>query len=476
MTDLRRRDFLGLCVRGAAAASLGLPAVARAQESAPTPLGTLKPRPSLDIRASHLSVGLEVLDRRMYDPVRILDPVGESGAKWARVQTGWNRCETVKGQYDFSWLDPLIDGLLKRGVQPWFNLGYGNQLYMTDAPQVSAVGWFPHTEEQRAAWLSFVEAIARHYSGRVRHWELWNEPNIEGFWKPDKPSAAAYMELVRLTAPQVRVHNEDCVLIGGAFAGMPTPYFKECLDLGLATLVDKISYHPYRPVPEQGNYAKVVADWRALLAEAPGVALWQGENGCPSVPGGSGALADLQWNEERQAKWVLRRLLLDLSLEIELTSYYHTVDLTGYSTTGKPGTTNYKGLLRATDYSPKPSYRCYQFVATLFDADTKRTQANVKLAPAVGELPEVQTAAFEREGKGLFVFWRPTSPLDDTPEMRLTVTLPPEAVRDPVWADLMSGRIYAAPNARQAADGLTIPGIPLRDYPVLVTDRAITGP
>ena len=55
-------------------------AVARAR-SAPA---RLRPRHARDIAASRLGVGFEVLDRKLFDPTRCYDALGELGVKWAR--------------------------------------------------------------------------------------------------------------------------------------------------------------------------------------------------------------------------------------------------------------------------------------------------------------------------------------------------------------------------------------------------------
>ncbi len=209
--------------------------------SVPFPLlGKLAPRSGKQIAASPLSVGFETLDRKMFDPERAYPHLTQLGVKWARVQTGWCRCEPEKGRYEFGWLDAVVDRLLEIGIQPWFNLGYGNRLYTPEAKDVSAVGWAPiFTEEARIGWTRFVQALAKHFAQRVRHWEIWNEPNISTFWKPRKPHPKDYVDLVKLTAPVIRQEVSQAVLIGGAFAGMPLPYLQECLQAGLADHVDR---------------------------------------------------------------------------------------------------------------------------------------------------------------------------------------------------------------------------------------------
>ena len=115
-------------------------------------VGRLKPLPSKAIQASPLGIGFETLDRRQFDPTRTYAHLGKLGVKWARAQTGWCRCETEKGKYDFRWLDEIADGLLAQGVEPWFSLSYGNRLYTPEASDVSAVGFCPmFTPEARRA-------------------------------------------------------------------------------------------------------------------------------------------------------------------------------------------------------------------------------------------------------------------------------------------------------------------------------------
>jgi len=419
-----------------------------------TPLGRLKPRPSVAIAASPLSVGYETLDRQHFDPTKTYLHAAQLGVKWARCQTGWARCEKTKDRYDFGWLDEVVDGLLKIGIQPWFNLGYGNPLYTPKADE-TAVGWVPVFDDTAMeAWKRFTARIAAHFRGRVRHYEIWNEPNITNFWKPGKPDAVSYVKLVEQTAPIIRQHVSDAVIIGGAFAGIPMDYIRKCLEAGLARHMDKMSYHPYRPTPESG-YDKEVRAMRELLAQHGGatVALWQGENGCPSQKGGAGALRDMDWNETRQAKWLTRRILSDLRLEIELTSYFLIVDLVGYR-----GSTNWKGLLRGTDYTPKPAYFAYQNLCALFDAETRRADLPVQI-----EDEKVVTAGFQRHGEPLYAYWMPEALTKDAPPRTVRLALAHKP-KSPALFDPLTGQIYKI----KSFDAL-----PLTDYVLIIADERV---
>lgn len=433
--------------------------------------GRIRPIPSREIQASSLSVGFETLDREHFDPTRTYAPLAQLGVKWARCQTGWCRCEKQKGQYTFEWLDAVVDALLKIGVQPWFNLGYGNALY-TPRADATAVGWAPvFDEEARQAWINFTRAIAGHFADRVKHWEIWNEPNISGFWKPNKPNAADYVQLVKATAPEIRKLVPGAVIIGGAFAGIPRSYIRECFEHGMGDQIDRLSYHPYRAQPEDGYESDVRAMQEIIAAHQPKIRLWQGENGAPSKGGkdSAGALSKLNWSETRQAKWLLRRILSDLRLDIELTSYFHLVDLVGYR-----GITNYKGLLRGSDYSPKPAFAAYQHLCALFDAHTRHEPALA--LELVGETKtRMIDAAFVRQGCALYAYWMPTSLFESWPARQITLRLPHGSdarLEKPVLIDPLSGHGYRIQTTDRTDREITLQA-PLLEYPLLITDQSL---
>ncbi len=493
MRYLTRRNFTRQCFAAigglSTAALLGQSRCILGNEPQRQLLGKLVTRPATAIAASPLGVGFETLDRRMFDPDRTYEHLVRLGVKWARVQTGWARTETVRGKYDFAWLDAIIDDLRKTGVEPWFNVTYGNRLYTPDAADESAVGWAPiHRDEAREGWRRFVRALAEHFRGRVRHWEIWNEPTEGWFWKPGKPSPAGYVDLVKLTAPEIRAAIPDSVLIGGALSGMPTEYLRGCLEAGIATHVDKISYHPYQLIPEK-DYQKRVSAWREMIARYnPSLALWQGECGCPSEEGGVGALSKHRWNEMRQARWLLRRTLNDLRLGLEQISYFHLVDQLKYSWASGPEKDlaakeqkNLKasfGLLRGEDYTPKPSYYAYQVLCNLFDADTLRADLTMQfnVEPSGNkpvEAEKICSGCFVRRGYPLQAYWWPSDVQEDFAAQSIGLVLPGKdaPLSRPVLIDPLRNEVFRLAGS-QTAGVWAFPSVPLTDYPMIITDLA----
>lgn len=477
MKNIPRRRFLGLTAFGLTYAAFGQETENAAAASVFDParfeqIGKITPRASITIEKSPLSVGFEVLDRKCFEPERAYPHLAQLGVKWARCQTGWCRCETERGQYDFHWLDEVVDSLLKIGIQPWFNLGYGNRLYTPDAPDEAAVGWVPvYDDAAMQAWLRFTQALAEHFAPRVKHWEIWNEPNIANFWKPNKPNAGDYVKLVAQTAPVIRKAVPGAVIIGVACSGIKMEYIDACLAAGLTDHVDVISYHPYRPKPEEGYEQEIARLRGSIAAHRKGVEIWQGENGCPSKggPESTGALSKLNWTETAQAKWLLRRILLDLRLEIPLTSYFHTVDLVNYQEK-----TNFKGLLRGHEYTPKPAYYAYQNLCALFDAKTRRAAFEAERLD--GEKAELLECGFVREGRALCAYWFPADLLEPWKPQTLSmrITFPENAfIAEPIVIDPFSGQAYAPREKSVKKTGVEFPDLPLLDYPLIVADRSV---
>jgi len=411
-------------------------------------LGHLATKPSLEIPASGFSIGCETLDRGMWDFDAGLPQIADLGAKWARVQTGWAKCETTRGCYDFAWLDHIVDALLAVGIQPWFNVGYGNRLYTPGAPHPTAVGWTPvHEPAARAGWSAFTTALARHYHGRVRWYEVWNEPDIRPFWTPHEPSPANYADLIALTATKV---------VGGAMAGALSEHglqwVEGLFESGIGAHVDAFSYHLYVPTPEP-VYEVWQPRLRALVERyRPGLPLWQGESGAPSKAVAGQALADCEFDEQRQAIWNTRRALLDLTHGTALSAFFHAADFQFYiikdQIVPQP---YYFGLLGGVKHRRKPAFLAAQTLCTLL-AGQPRPQA----APVDGENTRAWWFATADYGR-LLAYWRAQDVMRPAPP---GTTRLPGGFRAPVLVDPLTQAVYALPEPA-----------PLVDWPLLVAER-----
>lgn len=162
---------------------------------------------------------------------------------------GTVRVRDGKIEYDWTKIDQLYDAMLARGVKPFVELGFTPEA-MATSPQ-TIFYWKGNTSHPRPeAWTALVDAFVRHLRERygaaeVRTWyfEVWNEPNLDGFWeKADKP---AYMALYESTARTIKAIDPQLRVGGPATAGAAwVPEFLErAATRGIP--VDFVATHTY---------------------------------------------------------------------------------------------------------------------------------------------------------------------------------------------------------------------------------------
>ncbi len=459
--------------------------------------GSLKPRKSSEIKASPLSIGFECLDRELFKPEKCYDLMAEAGVKWARCQTGWVRCEKTKGVYDFAWLDEVVNELLSRSIQPWFNLGFGNPLYMPGVPP-AAVGCVPteYGPECLEAWKNFVTALVKHFKGRVNHYEIWNEPDIDCFWRPSQASGKNYADLVAKTAPVIRAADAEALTMGcssgGDFKkGAYVLYFiQEALQNGIGDHLDIWSLHPYQPYPEWNFESNYRAIQHLFKQYAPHVQIWQGECGYPSQTYGHHD----QWmelyntNETNQAKFLIRRFFLDGQFNSGLISYFHIADLMEKPYRQADGTVRppvMLGLLHGLKYTKKKSFQAFQSMAAIFDSDTTAEDLmfnaridgySLRHNGVIQEMA-IKTYKFVRKGFPLYAYYYPEDLQREWPPVN-SVTLyalndAPKKLTHPVMLDPLTGNIYDITDWEVNTLGVTFRGLPLTDYPLVITEASV---
>lgn len=468
-----------LVLLGCAAAGMVLagPAIDTSPDRAKTPLdprlkqiGTIKPRSANEIAGSNWTLGCETLDRDFADYQQYKEYLVPLGIKTIRLQGGWAKTEKTMGNYDFAWLDTIIDDARGRGLNILLETDYGNPIY-EGGGGADLAGGFPTSETALAAWDRWVEAMATLYTGKVRDWAMWNEPDINKRHKPEDIAAfnARTAEIIKRIIPDARI-------AGLSLASSSPQLLDDCLKAlaarGQVDLFHWFIYHGYEFNPD--NSYKNVEALKATLARYSTKAMMrQGENGCPSERATKFALSHHPWTEFSQAKWDLRRMLGDLGHDVESAVF----TICDFNHTGRE--MNRKGLLRASADKKvekiKLAYYAVQHCVAVFDDTLERVKQ-----PAVAVLHDKSTASFayrnKTTGRGLVALWENLGTPDDAFVTRpAQVVVKDLAIQEPVWVDLISGRIYDIPADRfRAADGFTIfKDIPLYDAPVLIAEKAL---
>ncbi|WP_420478065.1 GH39 family glycosyl hydrolase [Brevundimonas sp. FT23028] len=125
--------------------------------------------------------------------------------------------------YDFSKVDALYDRFLSMGIKPFVELGFTpHDMRTSDQTIFYWKGNTSHPQPEK--WDALVDAFVRHLIARygveeVRTWffEVWNEPNLDGFW--ERADQAAYFDLYVRTARVIKAIDPALPVGGPSTAG-----------------------------------------------------------------------------------------------------------------------------------------------------------------------------------------------------------------------------------------------------------------
>ncbi len=110
-----------------------------------------------------------------------------------------------------------------------------------------------------ADYTAFVAAVAHRYRDRIRHYQIWNEPNIYPEWGIQPVSPEDYARLLRDAATAIRAVNPEAVIVLAALAATTTfdgdtrpggnlndlVYLQRLYDAGAAPYFDVVAMQGY---------------------------------------------------------------------------------------------------------------------------------------------------------------------------------------------------------------------------------------
>ncbi|MFG6489870.1 beta-xylosidase [Roseateles sp. BYS78W] len=151
--------------------------------------------------------------------------------------------------FDFTGIDKLYDAMLARRIKPFVELSFTPLALKTSDNKIFY--WEGNTSHpEPTGWAALIDAFTRHLLQRygaaeVRSWyfEVWNEPNLDGFW--EKADQKAYFDLYTRTARAIKAIDPQLRVGGPSTAG--AAWVPEFLAHAKATdtPVDFITTHTY---------------------------------------------------------------------------------------------------------------------------------------------------------------------------------------------------------------------------------------
>lgn len=288
----------------------------------PRPPATAIPRGFFGMHLNDLdtpwpAVGGAIGTVRVWDAGPNRDGSGR-GAQWAEVNP-------APGIYDWSGVDARVAAAEARGAAVIYTLGGRTPRWASARPDEtdgSPGGGSPYGPGQAAEprsdalWRSWVRTVATRYRGRIKFWEIWNEPDLPLFYTGNPDRLVELARSARAVLKQVDPGNQ--VLTPG-FSNVGGPglldYF---LAAGGGATADIVASHFYVDRPED-NGGWRMANLQGVLARYGAAAkpLWNTEQGWIDLDGSAPPIA-----EEVGAAYVARSYILAWAHGLGHFAYY----------------------------------------------------------------------------------------------------------------------------------------------------------
>lgn len=161
--------------------------------------------------------------------------------------TTWAQLEPQKGEWDWRMLDRTVDLADSHGVEVLYTMGRSPR-WASARPNDR--GRNPNAEPGGMAeprdledWRNYVRKVATRYKGRIKAYEIWNEPNLENFYSG---TPEAMVNLAREAYTVLKQVDPSITVVSPSAVG-PTglPWLKEYLERGGGKYADVIGYHFY---------------------------------------------------------------------------------------------------------------------------------------------------------------------------------------------------------------------------------------
>ncbi len=180
----------------------------------PTVTPTINPIPAVKpIRMNSPEYGAQAfLWWRPETADRDLGMMREAGLTWVKQQFAWRDIEGAK-KGAFNWENA------DRAVQLANKFGIDILARVDNAPDWAAPGCFNPAKKQMGPaknmqdWLDFLHTFVTRYKGKIRAYEIWNEPNLAREWCGRPPNRAEYVAVLKASYAKIKSIDPNAIVV-----------------------------------------------------------------------------------------------------------------------------------------------------------------------------------------------------------------------------------------------------------------------
>lgn len=230
-----------------------------------------------------------------------------TGARWVRLHdasraTLWSTTEVQRGTR--VWNDAGVTAARAAGLRILGLLG-GAPRWATRTPQAEH-GYFslwnlPDADGAVEQWSAYVGAAVDHYKPWITHWEIWNEPWVNGATDGFLPNGTPefYGDLLRRATVAVKTADLQATVVGVCTSTGDPRWLERVLAVAGPDQFDAMSFHYYGSrlqggVPSPLGRITAMLN-RAQSAHGPAKPLWDSEGGLDSASWYRRSVAELHF-------------------------------------------------------------------------------------------------------------------------------------------------------------------------------------
>lgn len=226
----------------------------------------------------------------------------------------WAQINPAPGVYNWAKFDVMVDEALRHHADVIFNLAFTPRwaASVKDAEPFYSRGASSPPADIKS-WEDFIGAAVKHAAGRVKYWEIWNEPEDPKYYSGDIASMVRMQqrafEIIKAIDPSLMVLTPSC---NGSTEGLR--WLSAFLAAGGGRYADIMSFHGYWNDPHAEPIVGIVRRFKDLftangLGEKP---LWDTEAGWPST----------MMDEDLQAGFIARSYLMRWEFGVDRFYWY----------------------------------------------------------------------------------------------------------------------------------------------------------
>lgn len=180
------------------------------------------------------------------------------GAKWFRIHSiSWHAVEPKKGEFHWEFYDDIINFYRKYGFEIMVCLGWTPRWASRDKND-TAIGDGMHLWTTQSPnlddYYNYVYTIVSRYKGRVKYWQITNEPPTSNFFNG---TAHDYYQLVKTAYRAAKAADPSCAVVASSEA-YSFQFVNDALSFGMGNYFDIMAAGDY-------NIEASRQHWRMIL-------------------------------------------------------------------------------------------------------------------------------------------------------------------------------------------------------------------